>query len=367
MSRLRCCLVVTVSISIVCCVACGGGAEPGQDLSLTPYAASTVPLSENSGVVLANDTTVCTIESYENRVYCTSVSGTVNSHFGRAGEGPGEFQGFLDLARGPDGVVGVIDARLRRMSIFDPAGTLVSEVQLPSLAFMAPGSSVFSSVLTVNLFSTRRDSTGVIPGYRQVEIDVESGEIVWERTFPGRFSAAAGCTRQLEVEGLNAGAFSPQGSVVFPICQGRLLFFAGRDDPLGTMIKAPGYVLELPSEREVEEYLESAGIFADESFFRNMPKPYPRLPLVFDDHDRLWVVTNRGRNDGISYLDVYSDAEYLGAVRVGHDALAIDLRGSTLAVLVDRPVDPEDVDGYPDRGVDWYDIGGLELPEPARD
>lgn len=352
-----------VSISMVVCAACGGGVEPGPDFFLTPYAASTVPLSENPGVALVNDTTVCTIESYENRVYCTSVNGAVNVHFGRAGEGPGEFQGFLDLARGPDGAVGVIDAGLRRMSIFDPAGTLVSEVQLPNLVFIAPGSSVFSSVLTVNLFSA-----GVTPGYRQVEIDVESGEIVWERTFPGRFSADAGCTRQqLEVEGLGAGAFSSQGSVVFPICEGRLLFFAGRDDSLGTMIEAPRYVLELPSEREVEEYLESAGTFADENFFRNMPKPYPRLPLVWDDRDRLWVVTNRGRTEGVSHLDVYSsDGEYRGAVGVRHDALAINLRGSTLAVLVDRPVGPEDVDGYPDRGVDWYDIGWLEFSEPAR-
>ncbi len=316
--------------------------------------------------MLANDTTICTIESYESRVYCTSVSGAVESYFGRAGAGPGEFQGFLDLARGPDGVVGVIDAGLGRMSIFDPAGTLESEVRLPNVAFLIPGSSVFTSVLNVNLFSMRRDSAGVTPGYRQVEIDVESSEIVWERTFSGRFSADAGCTRELEVEGLNFGAFSPLGGLVFPVCRGRLLFFAGRDDPLGTMITAPRYVLELPSEREVQEYLESAGTFADENFFRNTPKPYPRLPLAFDDHGRLWVVTNRGRNDGVSYLDVYWGAEYLGAVRVGHDALAIDLRGSTLAVLVDRPVDSEDVDGYPDRGVDWYDIDVLAFPEPAR-
>lgn len=256
------------------------------------------------------------------------------------------------------------------MSIFDPAGTLVSEVRLPSRGFRGLGSSVFSSVLTANVLSMRmrRDSTGVIRSYRQVEIDVESGEIVWERTFPGRFRAESGCAViRGDQEGLMTGAFSPRGSVVFGLCDGHLLFFAGRDDPLGTMIVAPRYVVEYPSEREVEEYMESAGIFANESFFRSQPKPYPRLPFVFDDHDRLWVVTRRGRDVGVSYLDVYSSgAEYLGAVRVRHDAHAINLLGSTLVVLVNRPVGPRDADGYPDRGVDWYDVGGLELLEAAQ-
>ena len=155
--------------------------------------------------------------------------------------------------------------------------------------------------------------------------------------------------------------------MVFVLCRGHLVFFAGREDPSGTLIQAPRYVEEYPSDEEVEEYMESAGIFANEEFFRSMPKPYLRGPVVWDDHDRLWVVTTRGRNDGVSYLDVYSSGgEYRGAVRVRHDAQAINIRGSILAVLVDRPAGPEDADGYPDRGVDWYDIGGLELPGPGQ-
>ena len=359
------CRRFAVAASVGAAVSCGGP-EPGADLSLVPYAAMSVPLSENTSVVLANDTTVCTIESYDSRVYCTDVAGAVVSRFGRAGEGPGEFRGFLYLLRGPDGVVGVIDTDMQRMSVFDLAGTLISEVQVPNLGFIIPGSSAFSVVLTANLSSMRRDSTagGVLPTYRQVEIDVESGEIVWERTFPSRrFRADSGCVEQLDAEGLRYGAFSPRGSVVFALCEGHLIFFAGRDHPSGTLIQAPRYVLEFPSEREVDEYMEAAGIFANESFFRSMAKPYPRLPLVWDDRNRLWVVTNRGRADGVSYLDVYSsEGEYRGAVRVRHDAHALDVRGSTLAVLVDRPVGPEDVDGYPDRGVDLYDISRLELP-----
>ncbi len=60
--------------------------------------------------------------------------------------------------------------------------------------------------------------------------------------------------------------------------------------------------------------------------------------------------------------------EFAGSVRVRHRAVGFDVLGSTLAVLVDRPVGPRDPDGYPDRGIDWYDIGGLRFgsdPAPA--
>ncbi len=48
-------------------------------------------------------------------------------------------------------------------------------------------------------------------------------------------------------------------------------------------------------------------------------------------------------------------------MRVRQRAVSFDVFGSTLAVLVDRPVGPDDPDGYPDRGIDWYDISGLEF------
>lgn len=38
--------------------------------------------------------------------------------------------------------------------------------------------------------------------------------------------------------------------------------------------------------------------------------------------------------------------------------LGFDLVGSTLVVLVERQLGPEDADGVPDRAVDWYEGGG---------
>ena len=349
--------------SVLFVVSCGG-AEPGRDISLAPYAESVVPLSESIGILLADENAVCTTESYEYRVYCTEVNGSPVRFFGRQGEGPGEMRDRLpDLLRGPNGTVGVIDSELNRMSVFGmTTGTLESQVRLPGSYFQRAISS-FSSTLIGSSWSMQRDSSGAMRTHTQyAEVEIESGEVVWERIYDNRFKTDAQCEESETLKGLFAGSLSSQRSAVFPLCRGQLLFFAGRDDASGTLIRAPRYVLEYPGEREVREYLESAGGFAMEDRFRRTPKTYHRFPLVFDDHGRLWVVTNRGRDEGVSYLDVYSGPEYWGAVRVRHDALAVDVLGSTLAVLVDRPVGPSDADGYPDRGVDWYDISELEAP-----
>lgn len=348
--------------SILFVVSCSG-VEPGKSISLAPYAESVVPLSQGIGILLADENTVCTTESYEYRVFCTDESGSAVRYFGRQGEGPGELRDRLpDLLRGPDGTIGVADSDIRRMSVFDMTGTLVSEVHLPGYNF-SRAAAFFSLTVTGGSWLMQRDSAGTMhTTAHYTETDMESGEVVWERVYGSQFKADAQCEDSGVLRGLFSGSFSSVGSTAFPLCRGQLLFFAGRDDASGTLVRAPRYALEYPSEREVEAYLESAGGFAMEDRFRSTPKPYPRLPLLFDDRNRLWVVTNRGRTDEASYLDVYSGPEYWGAVRVRHDALAVDVLGSTLVVLVDRPVGPGDADGYPDRGVDWYDISGLEAP-----
>lgn len=351
------------AVCILFAVSCGG-AEPGKTVSLAPRAESVVPLSEGIDILLADEDTVCTTESYEYRVYCTDVDGSAVGHFGRQGEGPGEFKdNFPDLLRGSGGTIGAIDSELNRMSVFDlTSGAFVSQVNLPGVYFQR-GASAFSSTLTGSSWLMQRDTSGELRTLTQyAELDAESGEVVWERVYDSRLQSDAQCDDSGALEGLFSGSFSAKGSAVFPLCRGQLLFFAGRDDASGTLVQAPRYLLEYPSEREVEEYLESAGGFAMEERFRRTPKPYQRLPFVFDDHGRLWVVTNRGRDEDVSFLDVYSGAQYWGAVRVRHDALAVDVLGSTLVVLADRPVGPGDPDGYPDRGVDWYDISGLEAP-----
>lgn len=80
--------------------------------------------------------------------------------------------------------------------------------------------------------------------------------------------------------------------------------------------------------------------------------------ISFDERDRLWVLTNRDRLN-FSYLDIYSDTTFPGAVRVRDRVVGFDVLGTTFAVLVDRRVGRGDSDGFPDREIDWYDISGL--------
>ena len=71
----------------------------------------------------------------------------------------------------------------------------------------------------------------------------------------------------------------------------------------------------------------------------------------------LWIATQRDR-DEFSYLDLYDPAEaaFVGGVRVGDRIEGFDLLGSTLVVLVERQLPPNDPDGIADRAVDWYDV-----------
>ena len=335
-------------------VASCGDREASQDVALTPFAAVAAPLSEYRGVILLDDRTTCTVESYDHRIHCTDASGNRVSQFGRQGDGPGEFR-RATILRGPARTIGVVDNALGRMSLFDVDGALLSEVRLPEIPLFR-GSSSFSSTLVGASLGIASQSGPPMPRYRHMELDIESGEIVWERIYPSRFEPGIGCPRDEGfLDGVGFGTFSPTGGIAFNPCGGQILFFADRDDAFGVSASAPGYVPEYPSEREVREYLASAGEFAMEERFRLTPKQY-RRSFAFDERGRLWVLTTR-RDEAFSYFDLFVDAEYWGSAQVRPHAVGFDLLGGTLAVLVDRPVGPDDEDGYPDRGVDLYYIG----------
>lgn len=78
---------------------------------------------------------------------------------------------------------------------------------------------------------------------------------------------------------------------------------------------------------------------------------------MIDTAGRYWIATQRGLREW-SYLDVYENADYGGSVRVRDRIRGFDVLGSTLVVLVDRPLGADDADGVPDRALDWYEIGG---------
>ena len=344
-----------------------------QVAELTPVASARAPLSLGGDIAVPSEGTACVIESYDYRVHCIARDGGRATVFGRRGQGPGEFPSRpSSIVRGPDGTIGVVAIVRRRMSVFEPSGDWVFDVRLPSrLQPSAP----FDSVLP----SEDINWAGEAWENRHLDVDMRTGDILWEKTFPNDIAAEAGC-RVPEAteafaypEGLEDGARLSSGGMFFRLCDGQMFYLADRDDDGGTVFRSPLYTIEYPSESDVERYLENCGppsrlvvrgpCQLDE--FRSTPKHYAEYHRA-DDQDRLWVLTNRDREE-FSHFDVFVGPEFAGSVRVRHRAVGFDVLGSTLAVLVDRPVGPGDADGYPDRGIDWYDIGGLSFGSSPAD
>ena len=344
----------------------------------TPEAIGTaaVPMSESHQVaLLADERVACVVDSYETKVRCVDTEGAVVGVFGREGEGPGEFgssdnRNNLDLVRGEEGMVGVYDGMLGRFTVFEPSGAYVSEVRAPFLDPLRSFGTVLSGVVW----------RGWIPGslMTRYDVNIASGEVVREEASPsGPWGVACG-------EGIEGIPDRAEGWV-FVACEGRLIF-VGNTGAV-TVLRTP---TDLPDERDVarlEERLwavqgrlgsevmaeamamvlrwSSDGTYrsyVDERLedYRATPKRYSlgTEHQLFDAANRYWIATRRDTHEW-SYLDVYESAEYVGSVRVRDRLRAFDLLGSTLVVLVERQVGPDDADGVPDRALDWYDIGKL--------
>ena len=355
---------------MVSCDAAVGPEVPA--IPLTPLTASPAPLSRWAEVALPTESTACVIDTYESRIHCIHRDGEQTHVFGQRGQGPGEFRYRPQhITRGPDGTVGVIG--MTKMAVFEPSGALVTEVSLPGRVWpAAPIDSVlFGEYREINLAMGTWD-------VRHLAIDAGTGEILWERVFPASLAAEADCLppvsrsgRRLPTDLRGARRFPSGGMVFTALCQGKMLFLAHPDDDIGIVVQPPLYTLEYPTRKDVERYLEACrspasmalGLPCEPGQFRAAPKHYGAAYLA-DGQDRLWVLTNRDREE-FSYLDIYSGPQFAGSVRVRHRAAGFGVLGSTLAVLVNRPVGPDDPDGFPDRGIDWYDISGLEFEAAA--
>ena len=345
--------------------ACGQGGAVGEGI-FTPEVTRTaaVPLSESEEVaLLADERTACVIDSYEGQVRCVAGEGAVAGVFGREGEGPGEFGDPTYLARGEAGTVGVVDSDLGRFTVFEPSGAYVSDVVLPRV--FQPGPSFGTAVSGVSLdYMAMLDGGNSGSLMTRYDVDLASGEVVrQEGSPPGPWDIECGQV----IHGIPDRA----EGWAFLACEGHLIFVGDTGD--ATVLRAPMYVPELPDERDVaqlEEMLRgfnsrrgfpiSQGVEEQLESYRATPKNYHLSAgqQLFDAANRYWIATQRDRHEW-SYLDVYDNAEYVGSVRVRDRLQAFDLLGSTLVVLVDRQVGPDDADGIPDRALDWYDIGDL--------
>ena len=359
--------IASLAAFLVLAGACDQGQTAGGDAILAPRVTSTssLPLSESDEIaLLADERTACVVDSYETQVRCIGVDGAVVGVFGQEGEGPGEFGRASYLARGEEGTVGVHDSEQGRFTVFEPSGAYVSEVMTPVSRFIplrSFGTTLSGVEVDIMVMLGRKTSGSLMTRF---DVNITTGVVVRKEASPtGPWDVACG-----EV---TWGIPDWAAGWVFLACEGHLIFFG--DTGAATVLRAPTYLAELPDERDVarfEEFLMAfnrrRGLPASESVdeelesYRATPKRYflgTEHQLV-DAADRYWVATQRDTHEW-SYLDLYENAEYVGSVKVRDRLRAFDLLGSTLVVLVERRVGPDDADGIPDRALDWYDVQDL--------
>ncbi|MCY3679536.1 MAG: hypothetical protein F4Z31_12425 [Gemmatimonadetes bacterium] len=358
---------IALTMALAAALAWGCQGDDAAFRTLVPDRVGTAELPfDTRGLIalLADETTACVSEDYEYRVHCFDRGGEVVGVFGGEGEGPGEFDMTNVLVGGHDGTVGVLDFGLNRFSVFEPSGALVTEMLLPGAAaadFIPVwrfGESVAGVAITTfdfALFETGAGSGGFMSMF---EIDIASGTVVRQEELPP-------VDAEIECEKVHYGFPGPGGGWVFTACGGHVVFVSPGGET--TVVRAPTYTDELPSERDIAAWTESrrargrAGVGGEAlEQFRNTPKEYHlSWSEKFDDQGRFWIATERDR-DEFSWLDVYVPREgtFFASVRVHDRVLGFDVAGSTLAVLVERTPTPDDPEGIPARAVDWYDIGG---------
>ena len=355
---------VAAAVTAAATVACGSEVPSEQLVALVPVASSPAPLSNNPAIALVSEHTACVIDSFELRVHCSDSVGTVIGIFGREGEGPGEFLRPVLLERVPDGTLAVIDLKLNRLSVFEPDGVLRSQttVRRSFIATAHSGTRIFG----VGPLARTGESVSSGLNLGMMELDAESGEMVWQR---GDVGDIASTECGLVAEGLP----TPAGGYVFRACRNELVFLDSRNANRARVVPSPTYIEAFPNERDIAKYLGDMALMsrttslpasAMEPYaaaFREQPKNWFLVPtaLAFDNRDRLWVATTRDR-DSFSYLDIWIGTEYAGTVRIQDRLVGYDLLGSTLVALVERAPGPN---GIANRAIDWYDIGGVEFPK----
>ncbi len=320
--------------------------------------------------LLTESHVACVMDSYEVQVHCVDPVGNVVGTFGREGEGPGDFKSsVVSLVGGKNGTLGVVDIGLARFTVFSPDGSLMSTIPLPRTTITFDATGVFGDTLTalgLITFDPLKLVAGAGPGglYSVFDVDVSTGLLLREQEVPP-------VDVSIECGTVYSGFPNRLGGWVYIACEGHLVLVNENGDV--TVIQAPTYSAELPSDAEVSRWIEGRrrpeatdGIpLSDERIerFRNRTKNY-HLTLGterFDEWGNIWIATQRDRHD-FSYFDVYSAAEleYLGSVEIEGRLIGFDLVGSTLVTLVERWGAASGEDAViPSQQLDWYQIAEL--------
>lgn len=357
--------MLRLSVPAVICLSAvagctSGGVDMPEAIALSPFTSSDAPLSISNHIVTLSEEIACVTDSFESQIHCVDRVGDHLTVFGGGGRGPGEFMALSGIGRGHGSHVMAMDFGEDRLTFFRPNGHLVSEIRLPS-GFQS------TSLRGDRLYGFRLVMPDFVeefrPGFIPMEVSVSSGEVLWERT-----NLADAVDR--ECFNPAAGISTPDGGLVFQVCEYELAFFAHRDASNATVVASPSYVEAMPNERDVVAHMDSRVRFRRElpiieaemanieAEFRAKPKEWllKPHPFRFDDQSRLWAATTLDR-DVFSYFDVWTDTTHIGAVRVRDRLMSFDIFGPIPVTSVERP--PGN-DGMSERGIGWYDLSKID-------
>ena len=362
--------VPSIAVGLLFTAYVGQGAGQAGVISIEADAVTPLPAGVRN-IALISPNLACAIDRNEVRVHCVGPDGRVTA-FGRAGQGPGEFESPRYLAHGDGGeAIVVYDGGLHRISVFSENGEFLSSAATRYTEPIAWIETLSDS--TVLARAMRWMPVDVLPKVL-AELNIHTGALGWERHLLDDHAGDLACGTPLRVYQSKLGGWIPVGDrdILFTACHGEfLLRFTEEVDERPTFVlRTPTYQERFPSEESVQRTLEeqrsdaasgrwTPGLGAEE--LRRIPKLWYDARTI-DGRRRVWF--RSGAGDGVAepretLLDVYQVLDesvgFLGTVRLDGDVTSIAAAGDRLVALRDEH---DSADG---RTLAWYEIGDLDL------
>mgnify|MGYP006277834825 CR=1 FL=1 len=349
---------------------CGGeGAAPGRNVAVDarlslerlppPEGLAVLDFETTHDLAWVGDTALALLDVHGRKVVVQPLDGSPAVTVGREGGGPGEFGWPVRLHVDQEGRLLVADTRPLRMSLFGPNLRHRATRPLPGMPLDFLGVRNGRAVLAWIGFRSAE------AGPRIGAVDLESGAVeTWFEVFEAdpalRHPSPTGGSRRFVSVAGEAG----RGILVGEGSEYRLTAFDTGGTVLGSLGRR-GATSEPRTDREIEERLENLGrnleaagapvstrvLEQAEGRLRQQEKPL-FAGFTVDDRGRTWVVTTRSTG-GESEIDIFdAGGRFVGTHRVRDRALAVRVRGSKMAVLVERR--DGELEGL--EGVDLYEI-----------
>lgn len=343
--------------------ACGGPGDSPAPRYVEALASAEVPASLSQSLVLLKGGIACVTETYWHRIVCADPGGE-SLAFGAEGEGPGEFLFPEVVLRAPEGMIGVLDTDLQRLSLFTETGDFVKVTAGLPIGFRGLERKAVGETLVGSYRDLSRNRSLFF-----AEIELATGHVLRERTFPLEEDVLDCSTPSAADRRLSAGYSGSGRSLLFVACHGEfLVWYADRNDAEPAAIVRSTYVERYPSDRDVASVLRTLQaepwLATSEEEVRATPKVWYG-PRLVDDRGRFWAVSHWEYVEevipGTSYIDMFDltseGPRYALTLEVKDKAIGMDVLNDTLAVLVERDVG----DVMPERRVDWYDVSTVTV------